>query len=135
MLWLLYAASILCVWFENRWIVCAWPLDRPLWFSPANQSIFWVVRLLLTYGTLFGLWVRDDFKTAAIAFASYYVFNKLTFKTYFNREVQRTASRYAELSREEARGKNQQIDEAALAQEAFELGRATVVRNMKGGRF
>lgn len=135
MLWFLYALSILLVWYENRWVVCAWPLDRPIWFSPGNQSIFWIVRLLITYGTVLGLWVTYDFKTAAIAFAGYYIFNKLTFRTYFNREVQTKAHRYAEMSREEAKAKNQQADEVAIMQQAFEVARMTVIRNMKGGHF
>lgn len=136
MLSVLYMLSILLVWYENRWIVCAWPMDRPLWFSPGlNQGLFWIVRIVISYGTLLGLWVANDFKTAAIAFVGYYVFNKLTFRIYFNREVQNTAQRYAERTREEARAKNQQADESTIVRQTYELARMTVVRNMKGERY
>ncbi len=135
MLWFLYGVAILMVWYENRWIVCAWPLDRPMWFSPTAQSMYWIVRLAVTYGTLIGLWATRDLTTAGVAFGAYYVLNKVTFRVYFNREVQQTAQRYARLSTEEAQRDNRPLDHSAVMQDALELAKTTVVRNMKGGRF
>ncbi len=131
MLWFLYGLSILLVWFENRCVVLpVW--DRPPIFF--NQALLWIVRLLLTYGTLGGLWAIYGFKTAAIALGFFYVVNKLTFKIYFDGEVRKTAARlrklppspYANLDRDKS------ADEATLERETLELARDAVTRNVKG---
>ena len=95
LLWFLYGVAVLMTWYENRWIVGAWPSDRPMWFSPAMQGKFWILRLAVSYGTLAGLWYYDGLMTAAIAFVCYYVFQKVSFRIYFTREIQMTAQRFA----------------------------------------
>lgn len=136
MLWLLYGLSLVLVWFENRCIVL--PLwDRPLLFQTIGQAPYWLLRLAITYGTLAGLWITQNFKTAAIAFVAYYILNKITFKVHFEREVQKAASRFrnlppsahADLLGEKLGGR------ASPEQEALELARQSVIQNVKGGRF
>ena len=133
--WFFYGIGILMTWFENRWIVGAWPTDRPIWFSPANQAKFWILRLVICYGIIAGLWFYDGWVTALIAFIAYYVFQKITFRIYFSREIMATAERYANLDREEAKSRNEQVGESAIMQRALEAAKLTVVRNMKGGEF
>jgi hypothetical protein len=135
LLWLFYVLAILMTWFANRWIVGAWPLDRPLWYSSSGQARFYIIRLAVTYGTLAGLWYSYGLLVAAIAFVFYYVFNKVSFHIYFTREVQRTAQGYADLSIKEAKDRNEQPDELAIRLDAFEWAKRTVVRNMKGEQF
>ena len=130
MVWFFYLLGFLLVWYENRWIVCSYPLGRPLWFSPKNKSIFWIVRLAITYGSLFGLWKLHGFPIALIAFIVYYAFAKVAFRIYYNREVRETALRYVELMREEAQGNNEPIDEEMLVQEATEIAKRTVNQNV-----
>jgi len=139
MLWFLYAVALLLVCYENRWIVCAWPLERPLWFSPSAQPRFFLVRSLLTYGTLVGLWVQYNVLTAGVAFLAYYALNKLTFKVYFDRKIRELAREFARHGEEEARKLKQpfdHIDQARTSRDALRLAKETVITNVKtGGRF
>ena len=130
MVWFLFFLGFLFAWYENHWIVCSYPLGRPLWFSPRNKSIFWIVRLAITYGSLLRIWRLHGFPLAVIAFIVYYAFAKITFRIYYNREVRKTALRYVELMREEAQGKNEPIEEERLAQEATEIAKRTVHQNV-----
>lgn len=133
MLWILYALCILLLWYENRWIACSWPTDRPLWFSPRNQGLLWLVRVVITYATLAGVWYQFGFGPALIAFAAYYVFGKISFRIYFDREVRQWATRFADFERKEAERKREAFNEAEMWEKCFQRARWTVTRNMKGG--
>jgi hypothetical protein len=135
LLWPLYGVGILMTWYENRWIVGAWPSDRPMWFSPATQAKFWIATLVVCFGSLVGLWYYDGLPNAAIAFVAYFVFQKVSFRIYFTREVQMWAERFSSHDMEEAKSRNEQADPSAIMQKALELAKITVVRNMKGGGF
>ena len=132
-LWFLYAVSLLVVWFENQCIVL--PLwDRPLIFR--SRALYWLIRLVLTYGTLIGLWMKYGVEAAAIAFAFYYVFNKLTFKKYFDRQVKETAARLIKTWHESpyfSLGRDKPPDQATVVREVLEAARESVIRNVKGG--
>lgn len=132
MWWTIYLLSFPLVWFENRWIVCSWPSNRPLWFSPTIQSIFWIARIAITYGSIAGIWYANGFIAAAIVFTAYYLFNKVTFKTYYDREIRESTLRYISLLREETQLKNESIDEVKIQQEATQLAKTSALRNMRG---
>jgi len=93
MLWLAFTASLMFVWFENKCLVLAVWNRPPIFFS---QSILWLCRLALTYGTLWRIWHVYGARTAAVAFATFYSLNKLTFHFFFNREVKRVAANHPE---------------------------------------
>ena len=131
MLWVLYALSLLFVWFENKCVVLH-RADRPVIFS--NQAILWLLRLALTYGTLGGIWFVYGFWTAAIAFGAFYTLNKLTFSHYFSRQIKSTTVRCMKARMEEAAKKHEQIDELQIEVEARELANYIVTSNVKGER-
>lgn len=130
-LWFLFAASAVMAWCENRWIVGEYPLNRPFWFSSSNQAKFFVVRVLLTYSTLAALCYFHGFLVGLSAFVVYYVFNRITFRTYFSREVKSETEKYMQLVRENYSGKVQ-LDETQLMQDAKLFATAKVNRNLDG---
>jgi hypothetical protein len=131
-LWVLYALSLLFVWFENKFIVRP-RYDRPLVFS--NRAILWLLRLALTYGTLAGIWFVHGLWTAVIGLSAFYVFNKLTFAYYFSKMVQVTSARCFRTRLEEASNKHEQIDESRMGLESHELAKCIVMSNVKGEGF
>lgn len=86
-----FAIGVALAWYENKFIV----LDivrRPLFLSTAtNQAALYIVRLLVTYGSLVGLFFSYGPVSALAAFLTYWIISWATFRTYFNREVSRVA--------------------------------------------
>jgi hypothetical protein len=74
-------------WYENKFIVLD-VVRRPLFLSTAtNQLALFSVRLLVTYGSLAGLFFVYGAGPTVVAFVTYWVISSATFRTYFNREV------------------------------------------------
>jgi hypothetical protein len=127
----LYLLGFALVWYENRFIVCDM-LDRPLWFTPKNQTMLWIVRLLITYGSLAGIWYAYAWPQALVAFVVYYAFEKVTFRRSYNREFRERYSRYLKRLREDAVKEGELVDEQAMVTQASEFAHRTILRNMKG---
>jgi hypothetical protein len=130
-LWFLLAAAAVMAWCENRWVVGEYPLNRPFWFSAPNQAKFFVVRILLTYGTLAALFYFHSFLVGLSAFVVYYAFNRITFHLYFSREVKSETAKYIQLVRQNYSGQAQ-LDEIQIMQDAKMFATAKVNRNIEG---
>jgi len=129
-----YIISFPLLWYENFCIVLSvW--EKPRIFSQTNQAIFWIIRLIITYGSIAGVWYVYGLLAAIVAFAINYVFGKITFKIYFNRKVQETASYLIQMAEEEALSNNELSDKRKIEQESFELAKSIVIENMQGGSF
>ena len=133
-LWLPYSLAILMTWYENLWIVRSYPVDRPAWYSPEAQTIFFVLRTVVTYGTIAALWYKRGSLTAAIAFVLYYAFNKGSFRFYFDREVKRAAHDWVSYLNREAETKQLPQDQETVKKEAAENALAQVRGNVQGKR-
>ena len=132
MVWLvLYLLGFGLVWYENRFIVCD-VLGRPLWFTPENQTVLWIGRLLITYGSLAGIWYGYGWQQALVAFVVYYTFEKVTFRRSYNREFHDRYSRYLKHLRDDIASKGGPLDEQTLMTQASEFAHRTILRNMKG---
>jgi hypothetical protein len=132
MAWLvLYLLGFALVWYENRFIVCG-ILDRPLWFTPGNQTMLWIVRLFITYGSLAGIWYSYGWLQALVAFVVYYTFERVTFRRSYNREFRERYSRYLKMIREDAVKEGGLVDEQVMVTQASEIAHSTILRNMKG---
>jgi hypothetical protein len=130
-LWFLLAASAAMAWCENRWIVGEYPLNRPFWFSSSNQAKFFVIRIVLTYGTLGALCYFDGFVVGLSAFVVYFIFNKITSRFYFNREVKSETDKYVQFIRQNQSGV-EEPDEPQLMLAAKQFATERVTRNMQG---
>jgi len=119
------------VWYENRFIVRD-ALDRPLSFTKTNQTILWIGRLLITYGSLAGIWYSYGWLPALVGFVAYHAFQKVTFRQSYNREFSERYARYLEGFRTRNISQGEIMDEQALMTQASELARETILRNMKG---
>jgi hypothetical protein len=120
------AGSLLALalaWYENKFIV----LDivrRPLFLSsPTNQVALWLVRLVITYGSLAGLFFVYGVPQAGAAFVTYWLFSWATFRTYFSREVRTVAKEMMKSEGDPSDG----LTEA----EAFEAATRIVKGNIK----
>jgi|GEM_PF-3388821 len=121
--WILYCIGFILIWFENKFIVREYPLYRPLWFSPINQSKFWLFRIVMTYGGFVGIWYIYGYKTAGIAFGIYFLFSHIIFRIYYRREVIKLAKQYGASN----------INDKQLQETAIWMARNHVKRNMKHG--
>ena len=101
-LWILYAFSFLLHWYENLTIVRP-VARRPLIFSqvPYFQALLFVCRLICQYGSIIGIGYSHDLFTGFVALIISYLFGKITFKVYFNKEVNLTVG--SGVGREQAR--------------------------------
>lgn len=118
-------------WYENRWIVGEYPLNRPLWFSSSNQAKFFVVRILLTYGTLAAICYLEGLVVGLLAFLLYHAFNEITFHFYFYREVKSEAEKCAQVILQN-QSDQERLDGIELMQNAKQFATAKVTRNMLG---
>jgi hypothetical protein len=134
MLWLLYVFGVLMVWYENYWIARSYPVDRPPWYSPEAQTTFFVLRIVVTYGTVAALWYKKGSLTAVIAYAAYYIFDKGSFHIYFNRELKRATDRWADHLNREAVAKQLPPDQATIKKEAAKYAAVQVRGNVQGKR-
>jgi hypothetical protein len=133
MLWLaLYLIGFHFVWYENRFVVCDYG-HRPLFFSHANQTVFWIVRLLITYGSIAGIWHAYGWQQALVAVAVYYTFEAATFRPSYDREFREEYSTILKYFREDMASKGEPSDEEALMRLASQSAHRTILRNMKGG--
>lgn len=131
--WIFYIISFPLLWYEDFCIVLS-VADRPrILRSPTKQVLFWIIRLIITYGSIAGIWYTYNLFIAIVAFIINYVFGKITFKVYFNREVRETASYFIEKAKEETRSRGELLDERKIEQEAFESAKNIVVQNIEGG--
>jgi len=133
--WILYALSFLLMWFENRLIVLS-AAKRPVIFGTLSfQFILWITRLAFQYGSIIGIWYVNDIAIAILAFAIIYAFGKITFKIYFNKEVQWTASYLTNILKRDADTKGEKISDDEIYRQAYSEAYNLVVQNMKtGGR-
>ena len=132
--WIFYIISFPLLWYENFCIVLS-IAERPCIFrSPTKQALFWIIRLVITYGSIAGIWYIYSLFVAIVAFIINYIFGKITFKIYFNQEVRETASYFIQKAKEEAQSSGKLLDERKIEQEAFESAKTIVVQNMQGGR-
>lgn len=130
-----YISSFLLLWYENFCIVLS-IAERPRIFrSATKQALFWIIRLIITYGSIVGIWYAYGLFVAIVAFIINYVFGKITFKIYFNRQVRETASYFIQKAKEEVQSRGGLLDETKIEQDAFESAKNIVVQNMRGGRF
>jgi hypothetical protein len=127
----LLAASAVMAWCENRWIVGEYPLNRPFWFSASNQAKFFVIRIALTYGTLAALCYLNGFVIGLSAFVVYFIFNKITSRFYFDREVKSETDKYVQFIRQNQSGV-EEPDEPQLMPAAKQFATERVTRNMQG---
>jgi hypothetical protein len=128
-----YLSGLVLSWYQNKFIV----LDasrRPIVLStPTNQVALYIGRLVITYGGLAGLLVAHGFRSAILAFATYWVLSEVTFRIYFNREVRRVA----EILMSETPAPSEDHTPSGKA-EAFENATRIVMGNMRtagGGPF
>ena len=133
--WLIYSLSFLLLWFENKIIVLP-TVKRPVIFgSPSLQFFLWIIRLAFQYGSIIGIWYFYGIVIAIVAFAISYIFGKITFKVYFNREVHWTAMHLVNILRKELETKGEQLSDDKICHKARIEAYDTVVQNMKtGGR-
>ena len=112
-------------WYENKFIVLD-VVRRPFALStPIRQVALFLIRLVVTYGCLVGLFFVYGFWLTVAAFVGYWVFSWTTFRTYFGREVQRVAKVLME-----SEPGDDPDDRISLA-EAFEHATRIVTGNMK----
>ena len=127
-----YIISFPLLLYENFCIVLN-VAERPIILrSQTKQATFWTIRLIITYGSIIGVWYVYGLLAAIIAFTINYVFGKITFKIYFNREVWETASYFIQKAKEEVRFSGELLNERKIEQEAFESAKNIVVQNMRG---
>jgi hypothetical protein len=110
-------------WYEDKFIVRD-IFERPLFLmTPMNQAALYVVRMVVTYASLAGLFFVYGAPPAVAAFVTYWVFSWATFRTYFRREVRRVAKEIM----------TSEPDDEGRASEAEAIDEATqiVVGNMK----
>jgi hypothetical protein len=132
--WIFYTISFPLLWYENLCVVLG-PAERPgIVRSRTKQAVFWVVRLIITYGSIAGLWYVYGVLAAIVAFIANYAFGRITFRVYFNREVREIASYFVQKAKEEGRASGKSLDERRIEQEAFESAKAVVVQNVGGSR-
>lgn len=128
MFWVLYLISFFLLWYENKTIV----LDiskRPLIFSslPFFQPLLFMIRLAFQYGSIAGIWYTYNLYVAIIAFVISYLFGKITFRIYFNREIRFYMEPYMR--------KGLSMKERLSYPKSYEIARKMVLENMKkGGR-
>ena len=120
-----FLLALALAWYENKFIV----LDivrRPLFLSsPTNQVALWLARLVITYGSLVGLFFVYGVPLAGAAFVTYWVFSWATFRTYFSREVRMAAKEM--MKSEPGDDPSDELTEA----EAFEAATRIVTGNVK----
>lgn len=118
--------ALVLAWYENKYIVLDVAM-RPLALSTTtHQAALYLVRLVVTFGSLVGIFFVYGSPLSVAALATYWIFSRATFRTYFNREVQTVA---------ELLVKRKQGDDPAdipTAAEALEDATQIVIANMKG---
>jgi hypothetical protein len=130
-IWVLYALGVLMTWFENRFKVCNL-LGRPLWFHHSNQVVFSLFRILVLAGAIAGIWYLYGFLIAFLSLMASFLFAKLTFHSYFSREVGRLAEKMYANMKEKPSGSDGHLDEAALVRRSLEYSTAAIWGNVKG---
>lgn len=120
-----FLSALALVWYENKFIVLD-VVRRPLILSsPTNQAALFLVRMIITYGSLAGLFVVYGVAPAGVAFVAYWVFSSATFRTYFNREVRRVAKEIMMLEPDD------DLSDKPTEAEALEDATRIVTGNMK----
>jgi hypothetical protein len=132
--WVLYIISFPLLWYENFCVVLSVAERPPILRSQTKQAIFWIVRLIITYGSIAGVWYVYGPLPAIVAFIVNYAFGRITFKMYFNREVREIASYFIQKAKEEMQASGKLLDERRIKQEAFESAKTIVVQNVRGSR-
>jgi hypothetical protein len=118
----IYVFSFVLIWYENKFTVLG-AERRPQIFVGSRQGYFLVVRVVLTYGSFVGLlYVYGPVQTV-LAYALYWAFSDVTFKLYFNREVNRLA-RFLMTAND---------DPPTTEAEALQNARESVIDNMNTG--
>lgn len=116
--------------FENRFIVCD-TLRRPIWFTKKNQTIFFLAKSTLAYGSMILIGYSASWWFALAAFIAIYIFNKITFNVSYNKQLCKLADDYYRIMEKDPRfGKGD--DEKTLRLRGLEIAKDVILRNMKG---
>jgi hypothetical protein len=127
----LYFVGIAAVWYENRFIACD-VLHRPLFLRQKNQTVFRIMRLLITYGSLACVWYSYGWIPALLGLFPDLLFQRITSRGSYKREYHKHYTRYIEDFRQRMTSDGHTVDERVLRSEASELAHKTIQRNLKG---
>lgn len=132
MLWLAWSISLYLAWYANRWIVREPFVERPRWFTPNAQAMFWVIRLVFTYGILLTLWYVWSFGSAIVAFAIYYLLAKMSFRFFYERAIRDKTALYLQLMQEASLSSGVPLDEQVPHHQALMAATNLAHKSMKG---
>lgn len=81
-------------WYQNYWVVTDSSDRPPIMRSGVNQLIYFAVVFLWTYGSIIGIWYYFGIWAALAAFAIKLIVGRVSWKRYFNRQVEEYADYY-----------------------------------------
>jgi hypothetical protein len=112
--WFFYAIALVLKAYANRVRFMA-VHEMPLAFSrsPGFASKFWLTRLIITYGSLTGLWFAYGMRVLVGAFLFYILFCMFTFIKGSRRSVNKWARIDFERQKQEATEHGKNFDEQA----------------------
>lgn len=130
LVWIFFCISALLDLLENYWVVHRYPIERPAFFTPQNQSIIFITRIILFIVSIIGIWYFYNFIIALIAFIIYMVLGLSSSKFFYNKKLTELKSYYYQIHREAF--KNEKITEKEIIILSEEKANERIKKNMKG---
>lgn len=129
--WFLFAVALVMKRYANRVRFMA-VHDMPLAFSrsPGFASKFWLARLVITYGSFFGLWFAYGWHVLIGVFFFYLLFCAVTFVRGSRHSVNKCARIEFERQKQEAAQSGNSFDETAEWFKASKWGERIVEENI-----
>ena len=130
LIWIIYFISALLDLIENYWIVHRYPIERPLFFTPRNQSIIFISRIILFIGSIIGIWYFYNFLIALVAFVVHMILGLSSSKYFYNKKLIELKNYYYQIHKETF--KNDEITEKEIVTLSEEKALERIKKNMKG---
>jgi hypothetical protein len=129
-LWLLYAFSLLLVWYEKQGIVQGIPFKPPI-LCRRYLAVFWIFRLAVTFASLIGLWRFYSVTVAVVGLIGYFVVRTVSLHYYFHRECLIWVEQYRRREIEKAEKACTVVDKFELSKNAAAFAKSVVAQNLK----
>ncbi len=115
---MLFLCGLVLKGYANRVRFLARHEMPPIFSAPRFSSKFWLARLLITYGALFGIWVAHGFRVQIGAFIVYFLVSMFTFFLGSRRSVKKWAAVDFRRQKKEAEERGEVFDEEVAKSKA-----------------
>ena len=131
--WILFIFALFLLWVENYKFPKNAAELPPILAGPPAALVF-PIRIICQYGSITGIFFKYGWGTAVVAFGAGYLFNKITFRIYFNKKIKSMIPMFINLLKTEHKEELINLSEEEIRQVAKKQAE-TFLENQKKGSF